>query len=232
MGIREGMKLPLFFLKVIVISGYYSYFHSKAVLYGQQLSVFLFAWRLHDLLTQSCAPNSCPSYVLCQQPVAQHSFGENHNFNVTMDKKPLVLQFGLLTELLYNHELKQCSLDKFLTWSHYIFLAQNNYCMTHIIIPIAAIFLTMFDTQLQSIPFAPSSFNNAKMEFGLIKPRCSPPAALAISSFQGYNGIRKGSSGHGNNAIASNQGFEYWPYKYGNIITGTGSLLPLKWTQG
>lgn len=86
----------------------------------------------------------------------------------------------------------------------------------------------MFDTQLQSIPFAPSSFNNVKMEFGLIKPCCSPPAALAISSFQGYSGNRKGSSGHGKKAIALNQSYEYWPYKYGNIITGTGRLLHLK----
>lgn len=112
--------------------------------------------------------------------------------------------------------------DKSLVWSHFIFLAQNNYCMTHIIIPMAAIFLTMFDTQLQSIPLVPSFFNNAKLEFGLIKPCCSPPAALAISSFPGYNGNRKGSSGHGNKAIASNQGYECWPQKYGNIIKGTG----------
>lgn len=99
--------------------------------------------------------------------------------------------------------------------------------MTHILIPITAIFLTMFDTQLQSIPLAPSFFN-VKMEFGLIKPYCSPPAALAISSFHGCNGNRKGSSGHGNKAIASNQGYEYWPHKYGNIVTRTGRLLHQK----
>lgn len=106
--------------------------------------------------------------------------------------------------------------DKSLVWSHFIFLAQNNYCMTHIIIPMAAIFLTMFDTQLQSIPLVPSFFNNAKLEFGLIKPCCSPPAALAISSFPGYNGNRKGSSGHGNMAIASSQ-----TLAHGNIETSS-----------
>lgn len=106
--------------------------------------------------------------------------------------------------------------DNFLLWSHYIFPAQNNYCVTHTITPIAAAFLTRFDTRLQSIPFPPSFFNNAKMESGLIKPCCSPPAALAISSFQGYSGNRKGSSGHGNNTIASNQGYKYWPHHHRN----------------
>jgi len=86
----------------------------------------------------------------------------------------------------------------------------------------------VFDTQLQSIPFAPSFFNNAKMEFGLIKPCCSPPAARPISSFQGYNGNRKGSTGHGCKEIASNQGYKYWSHNYGNIITGTRRLLHLK----
>lgn len=57
--------------------------------------------------------------------------------------------------------------------------------MTHIIIPIAAVFLTMFDTQLHNIPFASSFFNNAKMEFGLIKPCCSPPAAFKATMASG-----------------------------------------------
>lgn len=43
MGIRKVMKLPLLFTKIIFISGFYSYFHYKAVLHGQQLIVVLIA---------------------------------------------------------------------------------------------------------------------------------------------------------------------------------------------
>lgn len=48
------------------------------------------------------------------------------------------------------------ALWQYLIRSHSIFLAQSNYCMTHVATPRAAIFLAMFDTQLQCIPSASS----------------------------------------------------------------------------
>lgn len=167
-------------------------------------------------LIQICASKSCHSYVSFYQPVVQPSFAENNIFNVTMGEKVLVLQSGLLTELLHNHKWKQWSLPIF--WYDLTIYSWLKIITVWPISspPIAAVFLARFDTQQQSIPFPPSFFNNAKMESGLIKPCCSPPAALAISSFQGYSGNRKGSSGHGNNTIASNQGYKYWPHHHRN----------------
>lgn len=182
-------------------------------------SSWVFSWLHEDCMisdTDLCTKFLCHSYVPCYQALAQPSFGENHIFNVTMEEKVLVLQSSLLTELLHNQKWKQCSLPIF--WYGLIIYSWLKIITVWPISspPIAAVFLARFDTQLQSIPFPPSFFNNVKTESGLIKPCCSPPAALAISSFQGYSGNRKGSSGHGNNTIASKQGYKYWPHHHRN----------------